>query len=257
MSDLATTLEQMQYDILQGDLSGNPYLQPNSIKSKDKELKTNAKKIIPAINELLKRLDVCETTVDGFTTEVDTKLSDFEKTLANTLTSAFREEMATTLEAMEAALTQKLEASYKAEMKERIKVLEEEILSHQTTNINTAVEEQLEALIAAGEIGNGEGGSNMKKVLAEKVTIAQGDSVTLQNITQDELFPENIIVYLADTLIEQPFYNLWSDTRHNQLSWSTSAEPCEIKSDANGQITIKNTASSISQTATVLIYKYA
>lgn len=255
MSELAT-LEQMQYDILQGDLSGNPLLQPNSIKSKDKELKTNAKKVIPAINELLKRLEVCETTVDGFTTEVDIKLSDFEKTLANTLTETFREEMATTLEAMEAALTEKLEASYKAEIEERIKVLEEEILSHQITNINAAVEEKVNALIAAGEIGSG-GGSNMKKVLAEKVTIAQGDSVTLQNITQDELFPENIIVYLADTLIEQPFYNLWDSTRHNQLSWSTSAEPCEIKSDANGQITIKNTASSISQTATVLIYKYA
>ena len=69
MSDLPTTLEEMQRDILQGDLAGNLYLQPSPIASRDKELKTDSKKIIPAINEILKKITVCMETVNIFTTE--------------------------------------------------------------------------------------------------------------------------------------------------------------------------------------------
>lgn len=69
MSDLPTTLEEMQRDILQGDLAANSYLQPSPIASRDKELKTDNKKIIPAINEILKKITVCMETVNIFTTE--------------------------------------------------------------------------------------------------------------------------------------------------------------------------------------------
>ena len=61
MSDLPTTLAEMQRDILQGDLSLNSYLQPSPIASRDKELKTDNKKMIPAVNELLKKINVCMT----------------------------------------------------------------------------------------------------------------------------------------------------------------------------------------------------
>lgn len=69
MSELPTTLEEMQRDILQGDLASNPYLQSSVIASRDKELKTDAKKMIPAINELLKKIAVCMQTVNIFTAE--------------------------------------------------------------------------------------------------------------------------------------------------------------------------------------------
>ena len=36
-----TTLEQMQYDVLQGDLAGNSLLQASPIPARDKELKKN------------------------------------------------------------------------------------------------------------------------------------------------------------------------------------------------------------------------
>ena len=76
MSSIPETLEQLIYEVLQGDLSQNPYLQPHVIASKDKSLKTQAKKIIPAINELLKRVGVCEETMQGFTSEVDKKITE-------------------------------------------------------------------------------------------------------------------------------------------------------------------------------------
>lgn len=68
MSKLAETLEELQRDILQGDLKDNPYLQGSTVPLLDKELKTKAKKIIPAINELLKTIN---TFSDGISTFMD------------------------------------------------------------------------------------------------------------------------------------------------------------------------------------------
>lgn len=68
MSKIAETLEELQRDILQGDLKDNPYLQGNTVPLLDKELKTKAKKIIPAINELLKTIN---TFSDGISTFMD------------------------------------------------------------------------------------------------------------------------------------------------------------------------------------------
>ena len=68
MSKIAETLEELQRDILQGDLKDNPYLQGSIVPLLDKELKTKAKKIIPAINELLKTIN---TFSDGISTFMD------------------------------------------------------------------------------------------------------------------------------------------------------------------------------------------
>lgn len=68
MSKIAETLEELQRDILQGDLKDNPYLQASTVPLLDKELKTKAKKIIPAINELLKTIN---TFSDGISTFMD------------------------------------------------------------------------------------------------------------------------------------------------------------------------------------------
>lgn len=68
MSKIAETLEELQRDILQGDLKDNKYLQGSTVPLLDKELKTKAKKIIPAINELLKTIN---TFSDGISTFMD------------------------------------------------------------------------------------------------------------------------------------------------------------------------------------------
>ena len=109
MSEIPNTLEQLVYEVLQGDLSQNPLLQPHVIASKDKSLKTQAKKIIPAINELLKTVCVCEETMQGFTTEVDKKIT---------------EELTQQLAELSDGLQKKLEASYKEEIEKRFEALE-------------------------------------------------------------------------------------------------------------------------------------
>lgn len=70
MSKLAETLEELQRDILQGDLKDNPYLQGSTVPLLDKELKTKANKIIPAINELLGMMDVFSVGISTFMDEV-------------------------------------------------------------------------------------------------------------------------------------------------------------------------------------------
>ena len=83
MTNLPENLEEMQRDILQYDLKNNPYLQKSNIVSKDKELKTVSKKIIPAINELLKQLTVYSDSIKIFmedvTSRLDKVLSDLEE----------------------------------------------------------------------------------------------------------------------------------------------------------------------------------
>lgn len=83
MSDLPNTLEEMQRDILQGDLKNNPYLQGSTIPTRDKELKTKAKKIIPAINELLKMINTFSDSINDFmdnvNSEVDGLRNDMKK----------------------------------------------------------------------------------------------------------------------------------------------------------------------------------
>lgn len=70
MSKLAETLEELQRDILQGDLKNNPYLQGSNVPLLDKELKTKAKKIIPAINELLGMMNVFSIGISTFMDEI-------------------------------------------------------------------------------------------------------------------------------------------------------------------------------------------
>lgn len=97
MSDLPTTLAEMQRDILQGDLSLNSYLQPSPIASRDKELKTDNKKMIPAVNELLKKINVCIETVNTFTSEfnaVNDEMYDEVVGLGNMITEHCIEEKA-------------------------------------------------------------------------------------------------------------------------------------------------------------------
>lgn len=231
MSSIPDTLEQLVYEVLQGDLSSNPYLQPHAIASKDKALKTNAQKIIPAINELLKRVGVCEETMQGFTTEVDKKIT---------------EELTQRLNQLAGELQTKLEASYKEEMDARIEALEEAL----TLSMKEQISEQVKQFAS----GNEESGESMRKVLVESVYLSPGEKVTLENIKASELFPENIICYCYGTLQMQPFYNCWNSTRHNGVDTSTPAEPIHVRGESDESVTIKNVTSS--NGVKLYIYKY-
>ena len=81
MSVVPNTLEEVQYQVLQGDLTLNPKLQPSSIPAKDKELKTVAKKVIPAINELVKLVAVCKQSVDSYSSKIEEKVNAFGSAL--------------------------------------------------------------------------------------------------------------------------------------------------------------------------------
>ena len=76
MANLPDTLEAMQRDILHYDLSLNPYLQKSSIPAKDKELKTNAKKVIPAINELLKVINTFSSGIQNFMQDTQNSVNE-------------------------------------------------------------------------------------------------------------------------------------------------------------------------------------
>lgn len=82
MSELPVTLEEMQRDILQYDLSNNPYLQGSVIPARDKELKTKAKKIIPAINEILKNVETFTSGVQKFMEDVEKRFNALEDSIA-------------------------------------------------------------------------------------------------------------------------------------------------------------------------------
>lgn len=232
MSEIPNTLEQLVYEVLQGDLSQNPLLQPHVIASKDKSLKTQAKKIIPAINELLKRVCVCEETMQGFTTEVDKKIT---------------EELTQQLAELSDGLQKKLEASYKEEIEKRFEALEKVV----TKNMAQQVQDQVQNVINASQ-STGQGGSgDMKKVLVEKVVVPKGKSVVIHSITQEELFPENIIVYQGATL-------LTSGTQQtiggSGSIYTVTCAPLHVSVAEDGGIRLydRNTESDL----TVLIFKY-
>lgn len=87
MSKLAETLEELQRDILQGDLKDNPYLQGSTVPLLDKELKTKAKKIIPAINELLGMMDVFSAGISDFINEVKGEVKGLKEEIQGMSTS--------------------------------------------------------------------------------------------------------------------------------------------------------------------------
>ena len=87
MSKLAETLEELQRDILQGDLKNNPYLQGSTVPLLDKELKTKAKKIIPAINELLGMMDVFSAGISDFMDEIKGEVMGLRKEIEGVRTS--------------------------------------------------------------------------------------------------------------------------------------------------------------------------
>lgn len=174
MSSLPTNLEDMQYEILQGDLTENPKLQASSIPSKDKELKTTAKKIIPSINELLKTIIVCKQSVETYSNRVEEQVAevvgDMEEVLKKEQMEEITGQMAATEEKLKAVIEEleiTLKEQYAVETEERFKILEEKM--------NELVESKVQEQISNGTGTSGEGVALKKKFLS-KVSVEKGAS---------------------------------------------------------------------------------
>ncbi len=175
---LPSTLDEMQLQILQEDLADNPYLQPHAIASKDKELKTTAKKIIPAINELLKNLTVVNTTMQGFTDEVSQSVNALRIELTAYIDKGIEETVIKNTEDIE-ALKQLMEEYMDTSLSEKVEQLETsftEKLSTMQLTYDQKFNELAELIANLNNNGNagdaGTGGEDLKLEFAYEVELA-------------------------------------------------------------------------------------
>lgn len=164
MSKVPGTLEEVQYEVLQGDLTANPKLQPSPIPAKDKELKTTAKKIIPAINELVKLIATCKQSVDTYAGEIEEKVGAYGEQLSSALKEEQLHELEIKMESVENSLkevlsetSETLKQDYALAMEEKMKALE--------TQIQAIVLEQIQ------EVGTG--GNELKREFISSAELLQ------------------------------------------------------------------------------------
>ena len=176
MSSLPTNLEDMQYEILQGDLTENPRLQASPFPAKDKELKTTAKKIIPAINELLKTIIVCKQSVETYSNRVEEQVAEVVNGMQEVLKQEQMEEITQQMTATEeklSAVMEELEITlkeqYAVETEEKFKALEEKM--------NELIAIKMQEQVGSGTGTSGEGAVLKKKFLS-KVSVERGASAT-------------------------------------------------------------------------------
>ncbi len=166
-STLPTNLEDMQYEILQGDLSANPRLQASAIPAKDKELKTSAKKIIPAINELLKLVTTCKQSVETYSNQVEDKVNEVAEALQETLKANQLEAINAQMSQVEGNIEQLIE-----EMKTTIKKEFADQITEQINEMQQSLDQLIEEKVAQSNTGTG--GKALKRVFHSKVTIEKG-----------------------------------------------------------------------------------
>lgn len=160
MRAVPNTLEEVQYQVLQGDLTLNPKLQPSSIPAKDKELKTVAKKVIPAINELVKLIATCKQSVDTYAGEIEEKVNAYGERLSEAIKEeqlkALEEKLASldeTVKVLVSDASEALKVDYANVMEQKMKALEGQIESIVKKQIEEAGESQ----------GAGTGGNELKR----------------------------------------------------------------------------------------------
>lgn len=194
MSSLGGTLEEVQVQILQGDLSKNAGLQPSPIPAMDKELKTKAKKIIPAINELLKRIDVLTNTVADYSTNVQTLVDAAEAALLQNIAdrvvdirNGIGEEIDSELqkvigeqvnlqiaEYVRVSMASQLDKMFDDHLQTYFEANVSQYIDKQLTSINELIEKQNESAVT--DKGEGE---KMKRAFKQKLIIAKNESVSL------------------------------------------------------------------------------
>lgn len=202
MSNLPLTLEEMQYEILQGDLSDNPKLQSSSIPALDRELKTKAKKIIPAINEILKVIENCKKTVELYSGQVEEKISSMRTELENTL----KLEYAKDIEERFNSLGAQIEQYITAQLKEQ-----------QTTGTGA---------------GAGTGAEKMKRQFLKKVQVPIGSQIaTGLKMTEIQDLEKQIVVtgYVQKTKMNTLLMPQATTDYENACAYSTTSYPADIR----------------------------
>ena len=202
MSNLPLTLEEMQYEILQGDLSDNPKLQANSIPALDRELKTKAKKVIPAINEILKVIENCKKTVELYSGQVEEKISSMRTELENTL----KLEYAKDIEERFNSLGAQIEQYITAQLKEQ-----------QTTGTGA---------------GAGTGAEKMKRQFLKKVQVPIDSQIaTGLKMTEIQDLEKQIVVtgYVQKTKMNTLLMPQATTDYENACAYSTTSYPADIR----------------------------
>lgn len=202
MSNLPLTLEEMQYEILQGDLSDNPKLQASSIPALDRELKTKAKKVIPAINEILKVIENCKKTVELYSGQVEEKISSMRTELENTL----KLEYAKDIEERFNSLGAQIEQYITAQLKEQ-----------QTTGTGA---------------GAGTGAEKMKRQFLKKVQVPIGSQIaTGLKMTEIQDLEKQIVVtgYVQKTKMNTLLMPQATTDYENACAYSTTSYPADIR----------------------------
>ena len=202
MSNLPLTLEEMQYEILQGDLSDNPKLQSSSIPALDRELKTKAKKVIPAINEILKVIENCKKTVELYSGQVEEKISSMRTELENTL----KLEYAKDIEERFNSLGAQIEQYITAQLKEQ-----------QTTGTGA---------------GAGTGAEKMKRQFLKKVQVPIDSQIaTGLKMTEIQDLEKQIVVtgYVQKTKMNTLLMPQATTDYENACAYSTTSYPADIR----------------------------
>ena len=258
---LPTTLEEMQYEILQGDLSQNPKLQSSNIPAKDKELKTQAKKIIPAINELLKTITTCKQSVESYSTRIEEQVSAAVSSMEQTVKQEQLEVINQSLATMQSqlgeqvsALSDTLKQEYATEVDERFQALEERM----STLIAEQVAEQLAGAGSGTGAGTetGAGGEVMRKRFHSKITVTPNTGqATPFKMTEIQNLEEQIVGLMKTTLNGTGYLHIPVPSTQKTSSssvYEVYTTPIELRVDQETEeISVFNRSSN-----TIIIYFY-
>lgn len=277
---LPTTLEDMQYEILQGDLTLNPRLQKSAIPAKDKELKTTAKKIIPAINELLKLLDTCKQSVDTYSNQIEEKVKSVTEELADTIkkeqlvyinaeldkvkseTSQLVSKMGETLNQSYAEsvqqqfvnlqqqideLTDQKFAERMTELESKMNELAEQKIAESMLDVETKIEEVVSAKLAEQGAGTGSEGAELKRVFHSKVRLAKGDTVILPfKASEIQDINKQVDGYVYSSYRTNKFIKystMFADKTGSTSIWDVSTFPVDFRLDEDtDEITLVNSS---------------
>lgn len=260
MSSLPSTLEEMQYEVLQGDLTANPKLQPSSIPAKDKELKTTAKKIIPAINELVKLVATCKQSVDTYAVQIEDKVNSYGEVLGNTLKKeqleAIESKVAEVEEALKRTLTDTsdvLRQDYAEAMNAKMQELEnkvEELINERvaalpsTMEIESKIEELINERMAALPSA-GTGGNELKREFISSSELVSNGSMCRAPFKLQEVQDLNRQVEVLAYSSKYSAY-IHIDTQYNLENTGNSiyeicSRPITVKVAEDGTLTLVST----------------
>ena len=239
MSSLPSTLEEVQYEVLQGDLTANPKLQPSPIPAKDKELKTTAKKIIPAINELVKLVATCKQSVDTYAGQIEEKVNAYGQQLGSVLKeeqlNELESKMAEVEEALKRALTDAsdvLRQDYAEAMNAKMRELE--------NKVEELINERMAALPSAGT-----GGNELKREFISLTDLKENGTCRAPFKLQEVQDLSRQIEVLEYSSKYSAYIHI--DTQYNLENSGTSiyeiySRPLTLKVAEDGTITLVNTS---------------